>query len=139
MTTVYDVPVSRVIPELAKSLKKQEAVKALDWAVFVKTGGSRERGPEDADWWYVRSASILRKLQIHGPLGVHALQGIYGGKKNRGYKPEKKRRGSGAVIRNILHQLEKSGLVEKTKRGRVVTPKGRSLLDKISHQIAGKG
>ena len=31
--------------------------------------------------------------------------------------------------------MEKAGFVEKTKEGRVVTPKGRSFLDKIAAEI----
>ena len=45
------------------------------------------------------------------------------------------RRGSGAIVRNALHQLEDAGYVEKVVGGRVVTPAGRSFLDKISAEI----
>ena len=45
------------------------------------------------------------------------------------------RKGSGAIIRNALHQLEDAGLVEKVEGGRVVSPKGRSFLDKTAGEI----
>ena len=38
-------------------------------------------------------------------------------------------------IRKILQQLEAAGLVEKTKDGRILTSKGRSLLDKLAAQV----
>ncbi|MBI4812866.1 MAG: 40S ribosomal protein S19, partial [Methanobacterium sp.] len=56
----------------------------------------------------------------------------YGGKKDRGSSPEKFKRGSGAIIRGALHQLEAAGLIEKVEGGRAVTPKGRSFLDNAS-------
>ncbi len=132
MTTLYDVPAATFIQNLAGFLKKQEVVKPPDWGPFVKTGGNREKRPDNSDWWYIRGASIMRKIYLQGPIGVHNLQKIYGGKKNQGYKPEKKSRGSGAIIRTLLQQLEKAGLVKKTGSGRITTSKGVSLLDKIS-------
>ena len=44
-------------------------------------------------------------------------------------------KGSGSIIRTALHQLEDAGYVEKVEGGRVVTPQGRSFLDKISGEI----
>jgi small subunit ribosomal protein S19e len=41
------------------------------------------------------------------------LKRKYGGKKNRGHKPEKRFDGSGNIIRKILQQLEKAGLIEQ--------------------------
>lgn len=135
--TIYDVPAS-VVKDIAEELKKIEAVKPPEWSQFVKTGGDRERRPENADWWYVRSASVLRKIRIYGPIGIPTLRRKYGGKKNRGHNPEAMRRGSGTIIRNVIHQLEKAELLKKTKEGRVVTPKGIALLDKISHKVKGE-
>ena len=34
-----------------------------------------------------------------------------------------------------LQELEKAGLIKSTSRGRVITPNGRSFLDKISNAI----
>ncbi|MEK6939747.1 MAG: 40S ribosomal protein S19, partial [Nanoarchaeota archaeon] len=43
-------------------------------------------------------------------------------------------------IRKILQQLEKSGLVKQTEKGvhkgRILTPKGTSFLDKIAVQLS---
>jgi small subunit ribosomal protein S19e len=135
MTTLYDVPASKLIGELSKELKANETIKPPKWSGFVKTGTDREKQPMDKDWWYTRSASVLRKVHIEGPVGIPTLRRIYGGKANTGAKPGGLRRGSGSVIKNVLAQLERAGFVEKTKRGRVTTPAGVSLLDKTASKV----
>jgi small subunit ribosomal protein S19e len=37
--------------------------------------------------------------------------------------------------RKILQQLEKAGLVEKTGKGRRITPKGQKLLNNIAFEV----
>jgi len=135
MTTIYDVPADSLINEVAKELKENENIKQPEWAQFVKTGVHKERRPENSDWWYVRCASILRKVYIDVPVGINSLKTYYGGKKDRGTNPEKFRPGSGAVIRGALHQLETAGFMEKIREGRQVTPQGKSFLDKASHKL----
>ncbi len=134
MVTVYDVPADKLIQKTAEKLKEMD-IEVPEWADFVKTGVSRERRPEQDDWWYIRCASILRKIYIYGPVGVSRLRTAYGGRKNRGHEPEHFYKGSGNIIRKALQELEKLGLVEKTPEGRVVTPKGRSFLDNIAKEV----
>ena len=45
MATVYDVEAQKLIEESAKELAKLEAIKAPEWASFVKTGTSKEKPP----------------------------------------------------------------------------------------------
>lgn len=137
MPTPYDVPPSALIERLARYLKNNvDSVRPPAWAPFVKTGTHAERVPENPDWWYVRSASLLRKVYTNGPIGIEHLRSEYGGRKDRGVRPEHSRKGSGGIIRNALQQLEEAGLVEiLRKRGRVVTPEGRKLLDLLSTEI----
>ena len=135
MTTIYDVPADSLINEVAKDLKENKKIKAPEWAQFVKTGVHKERRPENPDWWYVRCASILRRVYIDGPVGINSLKSYYGGKRDRGSRVEKFRPGSGALIRGAVQQLEAVGYIEKIGEGRQVTPKGRSFLDKKSHQL----
>ena len=140
MTTLRDIPVEKLINKLAVELKdKFDKIKPLSWAMYVKTGAFKERAPLNPDWWYVRCASILRKLALQNYIGVSRLQGIYGGRIRRGAKPEHVRKGSGSIIRHSLQQLEEEGLVETVKgRGRRITPQGQSLLDRIAHEIKMK-
>ncbi len=136
MTTPYDVPADKLIKALTEELKKNDAVSQPEWALIVKAGASRERPPEQPDFWHIRTASILRKIYLKGPVGVSRLRTEYGGKKNRGSKPEKHVKGSGKIIRTILQQLEKAGYVgKKEKKGRKVTPEGQKLLDNLAYKI----
>ncbi|MDK2876151.1 MAG: small subunit ribosomal protein S19e [Archaeoglobaceae archaeon] len=131
--SVYDVPAELLISRVAEKLK--DAVSPPEWAKFVKTGVNRERAPEQSDWWYIRLASIFRRIYINGPVGIERLRTYYGGRKRRGVKPAHFRRGSGAIIRNALHQLEQLGFVKKTPMGRVLTPAGRAYLDRIANEL----
>ena len=133
---IEDIPTSKLIEKAAEELKKINEIKPLEWAKFVKTGRHKERPPVSKDWWYIRAASILRKTYVLGPIGVSKLRRKYGGRKNRGHKPEHFYPASGSVIRKILQQLEKSTLIQQNKignrKGRILTPKGTSFLDKIA-------
>jgi small subunit ribosomal protein S19e len=114
--SVYDVPADLLIKRVAESLKNE--ISPPEWANFVKTGVNRERAPEQGDWWYIRVASILRRIYIDGPVGIERLRTFYGGRKRRGVRLAHFAKGSGAIVRNALHQLEKLGYVTKTKEGR---------------------
>ncbi len=132
---LYNVPPEMLIEKVAEELKKMEEFQPPDWAKYVKTGVHKERSPEREDWWYVRVASIFRKIYTDGPVGIERLRTVYGGRKRRGSKRPKFRKGSGSIIRKALQQLEKAGFVKRTDEGRVVTPKGRSFLDKIANEL----
>jgi small subunit ribosomal protein S19e len=133
---INDLPSGQVIEKTANALKKIPEMQPPEWSQFVKTGVHKERPPVDENWWYVRSASILKKISRLGPIGVNKLRKKYGGKKNRGHKPEKRFDASGNIIRKILQQLEKANFIEQTSKGvhkgRILTPKGKSFLDKSS-------
>jgi small subunit ribosomal protein S19e len=137
---VKAVPADELIERLAEYLRENvKEVSPPRWALFVKTGSHRERPPDRLDWWYVRAASILRKLYVNGPVGVSRLRKIYGGRRKYPMRRAHKVRAGGAIIRKILQQLEAAGLVEKSNKGRWLTPKGVSLLDRLSRGLAGKG
>ncbi|PCN50166.1 30S ribosomal protein S19e [Candidatus Geothermarchaeota archaeon ex4572_27] len=138
MSAVKMVPPHLLIEQLAKYLKENVAeVKPPPWAPFVKTGVHKERVPENPDWWYVRCAAILRKLYLHGPVGIESLRVAFGGRQRVGAKGrEHFRKGSGAIIRKALQQLEAAKLVMKDgNRGRRLTPEGVSLLDRLALRI----
>ena len=127
--SVKDVPADEMISKTANEMKKISDIKPPEWAKFAKTGVSKERPPTQKDWWWIRSASILRKLSNEKNLGVSRLSKVYGSRKNRGHKPERKLPASGSVIREILQQLEAAGLVKTEKgKGRKITAKGKALL-----------
>jgi len=136
MTTAYDVPAEAIIKKLADKLKNEYKLTPPEWAKWVKTGVHRERQPDDPDWWYVRTAAVLRKVYMRGPIGIEHLRSLFGGKRDRRVKPHRARKGSGSIIRKALQQLEEAGLVETIKgKGRVVTSKGRSFVDNTAHEL----
>ncbi|MEM1586865.1 MAG: 30S ribosomal protein S19e [Candidatus Bathyarchaeia archaeon] len=137
MPTPFDVPISVLIERLAKYLKENvDAVEPPEWAAYIKTGAHAERAPQNPDWWYIRCASLLRKIYILGPIGVERLRAEYGGRKDGGSKPKHTAKGSGSIIRKALQQLEKAGLVQTIKgKGRVITSEGRKILDTLSADI----
>ncbi|MGA8543259.1 MAG: 30S ribosomal protein S19e [Thermoplasmata archaeon] len=136
MTHPNDVPPSVFLPKLASELRTRNAVTPPEWAMFVKTGVHKERAPTQTDWWYLRSASVLRKVYLQGYVGIQRLSAEYGGKKDRGSAPYHARSGSRSVLREIVHQLEKSGLLQPYKaKGRRVSPEGAKLLDSVSRDV----
>lgn len=137
MPTPFDVPADLLINGLAKYLKENVGdVGPPTWSLTAKTGSHHERPPQQADWWYLRSASLLRKLYVHGPLGIQRLRVEYGGRKRVGERIEHSRKGGGSSIREPLQQLEKAGLVTKEeKKGRKLTREGVNLLNRISAEV----
>lgn len=136
MAVVYDVPATAFVVKAGQKLKESGKVQAPEWAADVKTGTHRQYPPIQQDWWYTRCASILRRIYIDGPVGVQRLRSLYGGKKNRGVKPDRHERGSGSIIRDALQQLEKAGFVKSIKGGRVVTPQGMAFLDRVATEMS---
>lgn len=136
---IHDVNPTLLITRAAKELQNVSELKPPEWATFAKTGMSRERPPVQTNWWFIRSAALLRKLFILGPVGTSKLKVKFGGKKNRGVKPGRFYPASGNHIRKILQQLEKAGLAKQEQKGvhkgRVITPKGHQLLEKVASEI----
>ena len=80
MANIYDVPQDELTEKAAEELKKIPEIKPPEWAKFVKTGAAKERAPMRKDWWYTRTASVLKKLYMQGPVGVSKLRKKYGSK-----------------------------------------------------------
>src|SRR3989344_1989471 len=115
MTNIKEENTSRLIKNTSEKLKPE--LKIPEWANYIKTGPSKERPPQNQDWWYLRAASILVAVYNKGPIGT-----------------EKLKRGSGKIIRTILQDLERLNYLEIKKdsvhKGRIITKKGISLLSK---------
>jgi small subunit ribosomal protein S19e len=137
LPTPYDVPPSALIEKLAEHLKQEvDEINPPAWTPFVKTGIHTQRPPTNPDWWFVRCASILRKIYVKGPIGIEKLRSEYGGRIDRGAKPEHARKGSGAIVRKATQQLQTAGLVKPLKNeGKIVTSEGRRLLDRLSTEL----
>lgn len=126
------------VKKCSEELKKIKEIKMPEWAKYAKTGSHKKYPPHQEDWWYIRAASLLRRIALDGPVGVSRLRTFYGGRKERGHKPEKFRKAGGNAIRKILQQLQMAGLVEQSKqgrKGRVLTEKGKRFIAKIIEEI----
>jgi len=136
MVKAYDIPADIFIEKVVEELKKDSNIQPPTWAQFVKTGSHTERIPQNKDWWYVRCASLLRKVYIHGPIGLSDLKSAYGGRLQLGYALAHHRDAAGAIIRKGLQQLEAAGYVTKVNgRGRILTKEGMKKLDSLGKQI----
>lgn len=138
---IHEVDAAKFINSLAHKLKELPEFEMPEWAHFVKTSSSKERPPQELDWWHKRVASILRKIYLEGTIGVERLRGKYSGKRNRGTKPERVSKGGGKIIRTILQQAEKADFVSKSqtkKLGRQLTKKGLEFLNQAISEIKEK-
>jgi len=138
MVTLKDVPADKLIAKLKEELKQVKEIQPLEWSYFVKSGVHNERPPQQEDFWYLRSASVLRRIYLDGPVGTERLRSYFGGRKGRGHRPARFRKASGSIIRKILQQLETAGLTEKNqnKNGRKISNKGRKFLDRIAYEVS---
>ena len=133
---VYEMQAEEYNKKLAAALKEIPEFVRPQWSYFVKAGVAKVKPPQDPEFWHRRAASILRQIYTHNVVGVNRLKTRYGSLKNRGMQPEKFVRASGKMIRVILQQSEKAGLLEKShevgkRAGRKLTSQGRELLEGI--------
>ena len=142
MVSVYELDAQEYNLKLAEALKKIPEFKEPEWLAFVKSSPSKERPIEDVDFWYKRSASILKQIYKKKIVGVNRLRTKYGSKKNRGYAPEKFMKAGGKIIRTILQQSDQAGFTEiakdikgvrEKKPGRQLTQKGKEFMESIKN------
>jgi small subunit ribosomal protein S19e len=140
MNAVYELDTQEYNLKLAEALKKIPEFKEPEWIAFAKSGPAKERPIEDLDFWYKRSASILRQIYKKKIVGVNRLRTKYGSKKNRGFKPERFQKAGGKIIRTILQQADKAGFTEIAqdikgvrgkKPGRQLTEKGKKFMEAL--------
>lgn len=138
---VYEMNPQEYNLKLAEALKKIPEINSPEWVSFVKSGSAKERPIDDKDFWYKRTASILKKIYKRKIVGVNRLRTQYGSKKNRGVKPEEFRKSGGKILRTILQQCDSAGLTEiakeirgvrERKPGRQLTKKGKEFLESIN-------
>lgn len=132
--TIKTIEAGKYNTALAEALKKMDEFEKPEWIDFVKTGNGRVRPNTEADFWHRRAASMLRQIYLREVVGVERLRTRYGNRKKRGNRPEEFRKSGGKIIRLILQQAEKAGLVEKSKgkkAGRQLTSEGKKLLEQV--------
>ena len=138
MATIYDVPADALIEAVATRL--EDRIDEPDWVEFTKSGSGKELPPEQDDFWYVRSASLLRKVAQNEPIGIERLATEYGSKKrgsNRySVRPGEHAAGSRKLIRTSLQTLEEDGLVTTAAgEGRRVSDEGEAFLSEVASEV----
>ncbi|XP_062169893.1 small ribosomal subunit protein eS19x [Alnus glutinosa] len=135
--TVKDVSPHELVKAYAAHLKRSGQVELPEWTDLVKTGTLKELAPYDPDWYYIRAASMARKIYLRGGLGVGSFRRIYGGSKRNGSRPPHFGKSSGAIARHILQQLQSMKIVDiDTKGGRRITSSGQRDLDQVAGRVA---
>jgi small subunit ribosomal protein S19e len=138
MVSVYDVPADALIEDVADRLA--DRIEEPEWMAYAKSGQSRELPPQQDDFWYVRAASLLRKVAKNGPIGIDHLAAEYGGRKRGSNRyrvaSDHSTTGSKNIIRTALQQLEDEGLVSTAKgQGRRISPEGQQFLDNAASDV----
>uniref|UniRef100_A0A1I8GDP5 Small ribosomal subunit protein eS19 n=2 Tax=Macrostomum lignano TaxID=282301 RepID=A0A1I8GDP5_9PLAT len=137
---VKSVSQQKLVRALAAYLKKTGKLAVPEWADVVKLSAANELAPADSDWFFVRSASLLRHLYVRAPVGVGALTKVYGKVRRRGHRPNHSSRCYRGPLRKSLQGLESMGLVAKDEAGgRQLTSQGRRDLDRIAYQVYAEG
>jgi len=138
--TVKDVPAKDFIRALAAHFKSSGKIELPPWASVVKTAKHKQLAPYDPDWYYVRAASIARKIYLRPGTGVGALRIVYGGRYRRGAVREHFSEAAGKIIRHILQALAQLDIVavQEDKKGRYITKSGQHELDTVAAQVVVK-
>ena len=135
MVRTFDVGANALIAKVAGKLKGMGIEKPA-FVGIVKSGAHAERPPESPDFWFIRCASLMRQAYVNDAVGIHRMRRHYGGSKDRGVRPSHHVPAGGSTIRKAFQALEGAGLMEKSAKGRKLTAKGKSLMDKSAGELA---
>jgi len=137
--SIYTVEPAKLIQSIAEKLKEYPEIVPPEGSRFWKTAFFKELAPVEEDFWYIRCASLLRKINKFNEIGVNRLRKKYGGRNRKGSGLNHSAKASGKIIRVALQQLEKANLIEITeKNGRKIAKEGHSLLERTAYSILRK-
>ncbi len=137
--SIYTVEPAKLIQSIAEKLKEYPEIVPPEGSRFWKTAFFKELAPVEEDFWYIRCASLLRKINKFKNIGVNRLRKKYGGRNRKGSGLNHSAKASGKIIRVALQQLEKANLIEITeKNGRKIAKEGHSLLERTAYSILRK-
>ena len=114
--SIYTVEPAKLIQSIAEKLKEYPEIVPPEGSRFWKIAFFKELAPVEEDFWYIRCASLLRKINKFGEIGVNRLRKKYGGRNRKGSGLNHSAKASGKIIRVALQQLEKANLI-KSKKG----------------------
>jgi small subunit ribosomal protein S19e len=136
--TLKDIPATQFVTALAAHFKKTGKYELPAMHDLIKTGSHRELPPQDADWYYLRLASVARKVYLQPAVGIEHLAHAYGGKYWSKMTTKHHGKAARGNVRHALKALESTKLIAKKegKTGRFITAAGRRELDVIANSIA---
>ncbi|KNH01779.1 40S ribosomal protein S19 [Perkinsela sp. CCAP 1560/4] len=135
---VKDVDANQWIEAFAQHLKAQGKLNIPEFVDYAKTGVSRVLPPSNPDWFYVKSAAILRRVYIRPFTGIGGLKKVFGSTWGQS-RPLHFKKASGSVIRKSLQALEALNLIAKSDdEGRVITKIGRRDCDRVAMKLLGR-
>uniref|UniRef100_A0A8C9GP93 Small ribosomal subunit protein eS19 n=1 Tax=Piliocolobus tephrosceles TaxID=591936 RepID=A0A8C9GP93_9PRIM len=137
---IKDVDAELFINAYANHLKLHNKITYPKWCNFVKTGKGRKLAPQDDNWFYIKSASILRRFYLKSDIGVGYLRRHFSHKQRRGVAPNHTSLASGKILRYILQELEHIGYIEQNpqKKGRRLTIKGVNAINNFARYVNKK-
>ena len=135
--SIFLVEPEILIQLIAQKLKDYPEISPPEGSEFWKTAFFKELAPVDHEnFWYIRAASLMRKINKLGSCGVNRLRKKYGGRNRKGSGLNHSAKGAGKIIRVALQQLEDANLLQKSEKGgRKLTPEGKSLLERTAYSI----
>ncbi|OAY77948.1 40S ribosomal protein S19 [Ananas comosus] len=136
--TVKDVSPHEFVKAYSAHLKRSGKMELPEWTDIVKTGRFKELAPYDPDWYYIRAASMARKIYLRQGIGVGGFQKIYGGRKRNGCRPPHFCKSSGAVARHILQQLQSMSIIDVDPKGACFTLPWNSFFSWEDDNFSGK-
>jgi len=133
---VRDVAAADFITAYAEHLKNSDKFELPVWADLVKTSTTKELAPYGEDWYYIRAASVARKVYLRPGVGVGQLRKWYGSGYGPGVRSVHFKRANAGIIRSVLLQLENMKVTEPcASGGRRMTRVGQQDLDRIANAL----
>ena len=72
--SIWTVEPSKLIHSIAEKLKEYPEIAPPEGSKFWKTAFFKEMAPVEEDFWYIRCASLLRKINKFKEIGVNRLR-----------------------------------------------------------------
>lgn len=132
---IYKVKPRDFIDALSDYLISSNKVKLPENYDILKTGYGREHAPEDRNWYYIRLASIVRKIILKGRVSHGKLAADYGNRKDRGVRPSKKTGAGKYLIDTALKNLESMGWINWSQGNDILTSSAKEILSEIIEKV----
>lgn len=137
LVDIYQINHQKFITAISSYLKNNSQLEIPKDYIFKKTCSGKENCPLDSEWYYSRTASILRRTMVYmvqndnKGITTARLASVYGCSKNRGFRPSKHVPATKSIIKKGFRDLESIGWIKKEEKGRILTEKAINDLSEI--------